>query len=76
VAGCTDTPEFAVTNAEGNLIATFAIAADGEVTSNNEMVTDMVTSMIKARNWAAADAVGAFRNGWSNAYVSITSRPS
>ena len=39
--------------------------------SGNEVVADMVTSMIKARNWTAAEAVGAFSNGWSNAYVSI-----
>jgi hypothetical protein len=44
------------------------------VTSDNEVVADMVTSMIKTRNWTAAEAVGALRNGWSNAYVSITSR--
>jgi len=74
VAGCPDTPEFAVTNAEGELIAIFTIAADGEVTSDNEVVVDMVTSMIENHNWTAAGAVGAFRNGWSNAYVSITSR--
>jgi hypothetical protein len=74
VAGCTDTPEFAVTNAEGKLIATFTIAADGEVISGNEVVADMITSMIRARNWTAAEAVGAFSNGWSNAYVSIASR--
>jgi hypothetical protein len=74
VAGCTDTPEFAVTNAEGKLIATFTIATDGEVTCDNEMVTDMVTSMIKNRNWNSAEAIVALRNGWSNAYVSITNR--
>ena len=72
MAGCTDTPEFAVTNAEGKLIATFTIAEDGEVISGNEVVADMITSMIKARNWNAAEAVGAFRDGWSNAYVSIS----
>jgi len=44
------------------------------VTSDNEVVVDMVTSMIENHNWTAAGAVGAFRNGWSNAYVSITSR--
>jgi hypothetical protein len=44
------------------------------VTSDNEVVADMVTTMIKTRNWTAAEAVGAFRDGWSNAYVSITCR--
>jgi hypothetical protein len=44
------------------------------VTSDNEVVADMVMSMIKNRDWTAAEAVDALRNGWSNAYVSITSR--
>ena len=75
MAGCTDTPEFTVTNAEGEIIATFTIVADGQVTSNNEVVADMITSMIKTRNWTTAEAVGAFRDGWSNTYVSITCLP-
>jgi hypothetical protein len=66
--------EFTVTRTDGTVIATFTIAADGEVTCDNEMVTDMVTSMIDARHWTAEQATTAFSNGWSNGYVSI-SRP-
>jgi hypothetical protein len=68
----TKAPEFTVTRTDGTVIATFTIAADGEVTCPDEMVTDMVTSMINARRWTAEQAAAAFSNGWSNGYVSIS----
>src|SRR5580692_7793014 len=67
----TKAPEFAVTRTDGTVIATFTIAADGQVTCDNEMVTDMVTSMINARHWTAEQATTAFSEGWSNGYLSI-----
>jgi hypothetical protein len=70
----TNAPEFTVTRTDGTVIGTFTIAADGKVTCVNEVVTDMVTSMIDARHWSAEQATGAFSDGWSNGYVSI-SRP-
>jgi hypothetical protein len=44
------------------------------VNCDNEMVVDVVTSMIEARHWTAEQATTAFSDGWSNGYVSI-SRP-
>lgn len=67
----TKAPEFTVTRTDGTVIATFTIAANGEVTSGDEMVADMVTSMIEARHWTAEQATTAFSDGWSNGYLSI-----
>jgi hypothetical protein len=74
VGGSTSTPEFTVTGTQSNVIATFTITPEGQVNCDNEMVVDMVTSMIEARHWTAEQATTAFSDGWSNGYVSI-SRP-
>jgi hypothetical protein len=68
----TKAPGFTVTRTDGTVIATFTIAPDGQVTCDNEMVVDMVTSMIDARHWTAEQASTAFSDGWSNGYVSIS----
>ena len=75
MAGHNDMPEFSVAGADGEAIATFTITTDGKVSSLNEMVADMVTSMINARNWTAEQAALAITDGWSNGYLSITCRP-
>jgi hypothetical protein len=75
LADSTDPPEFTVTGADGKIIATFTITADAQVTSDSEMVTDMVTSMIKTREWTAGQATRGLSDGWSNGYVSISCRP-
>jgi hypothetical protein len=69
------TPEFAVAKVDGKVIATFTITADGQVNSANEVVADMVTTMIKARNWTAEQASLALSEGWSNGYVTISRQP-
>jgi hypothetical protein len=69
------TPEFAVTNTDGKVIATFTITTDGQVNSANEVVADMVTTIIKARNWTADQASRALNEGWSNGYVTISRQP-
>jgi len=69
------TPQFAVAEVDGKVIATFTITTDGQVNSANEVVADMVTTMIKARNWTPEQASLALSEGWSNGYVTISRQP-
>ena len=75
LAGHMGTPEFSVTGADGDAIATFTITTDGEVNCPSETVADMVTSTIRVRGWTPEQAALSFTDGWSNGYVSITRRP-
>jgi hypothetical protein len=71
MAGHQDPPEFSVAGAGGEAVATFTITTEGTVNSASEVVADMVTGMIEARNWTPEQAAAAFSAGWSNGYLSI-----
>jgi hypothetical protein len=75
MAGHQDPPEFSVAGAGGEAVTTFTIATDGTVNCTSEVVADMITSMIAARNWSPEEAAVAFTGGWFNGYLSISLRP-